>query len=54
MQKSAHPQFPAQRLHPVAPAARDDKGQKFEPFWSMAIHNDRRCMARVLKADQKR
>jgi hypothetical protein len=31
-----------------------DKGQKFEPFWSVAFGSDRRSQARLHKADQKR
>ena len=55
MQKSAHTNIPARRpTAPAGTAASDDKGQKFEPFWSLSLGSDRRSLARQLKADQKR
>ncbi|GAA0742978.1 hypothetical protein GCM10009107_07040 [Ideonella azotifigens] len=55
MQKSAQPQKTSnrsdrQRMEPL----QEDKGQKFEPFWSAAFGSDRRSQARMLKFDQKR
>ena len=54
MQKSAHTRkIPArsdrQRLDPLL-----DNGQKYEPFWSVSLGNDRRSQALLQKADQKR
>lgn len=54
MQKSAHTNQPAHRPRLPAGVAPDDKGQKFEPFWSLAVGSDRRSLARLQKADQKR
>lgn len=54
MQKSAHTnkapaRTPVHRMDAVM-----DKGQKFEPFWSLVMSSDRRLYARVQRADQKR
>ena len=54
MQKSAHTNKPPVRPQPHSLDAAADKGQKFEPFWTAALGSDRRTLARVQKADQKR
>lgn len=54
MQKSAHTNIPTGRPLPPAGTAADDKGQKYEPFWSLSLGSDRRSRERQLKADQKR
>lgn len=54
MQKSAHTNIPASRPNRPAGTAADDKGQKYEPFWSLSLGSDRRSRERLLKADQKR
>ena len=54
MQKSAHTHKPSSRGdHRLVDGLRD-KGQKFEPFWTVAFGSDRRSLARLQKADQKR
>ena len=55
MQKSAH--HNALNARRPARGTTDpsmDKGQKFEPFWNAAFGADRRSLARLQKADQKR
>ena len=54
MQKSAHTNNAPKRAPLPRFEAMFDKGQKFEPFWTAALGSDRRSLARVQKADQKR
>lgn len=54
MQKSAHTNKAPTRPLPGRFDAASDKGQKFEPFWTAALHGELRSRSRVLKADQKR
>lgn len=57
MQKSAHTNIKPARPRPQpVEAALDtaDKGQKFEPFCTLAMGSDRRSLARGRQADQKR
>jgi hypothetical protein len=54
MQKSAHTNPAANRPRAPLVGLPEDKGQKFEPFWNLALGSDRRSFARVQKADQKR
>ncbi|MFZ2987706.1 hypothetical protein [Ideonella sp.] len=54
MQKSAHTRQTPNRSDPQRFEPLSDKGQKFEPFWTVAFGSDRRSQARLLKADQKR
>jgi hypothetical protein len=54
MQKSAHTNPPIGRNSSPSFEPRLDKGQKFEPFWTVAFGSDRRSQARLQKADQKR
>lgn len=54
MQKSAHTNNQPKRP-PLLPAeVLADKGQKFEPFWNVVMGADRRHLARLQRADQKR
>jgi hypothetical protein len=54
MQKSAHTHKESSRPSPRQADGLRDKGQKFEPFWTVAFGSDRRSLARLQKADQKR
>jgi hypothetical protein len=54
MQKSAHTNKAPNRAPLPRFESTVDKGQKFEPFWTAALGSDRRSLARVQKADQKR
>ncbi|MBK7613116.1 MAG: hypothetical protein KA375_17595 [Vitreoscilla sp.] len=54
MQKSAHTNKVPTRPPLVRAELLADKGQKFEPFWNVAMNGDRRHLARVQRADQKR
>jgi hypothetical protein len=55
MQKSAHTnKMPVRPPLVRAADLQADKGQKFEPFWNVVMSGDRRHLARVQRADQKR
>lgn len=54
MQKSAHTNNKPNRPPLVRDDLLTDKGQKFEPFWNVVMSGDRRHLARVQRADQKR
>lgn len=54
MQKSAHPQKNQRFVDRQRSTPLSDKGQKFEPFWTLAFGSDARSLARQQKADQKR
>jgi hypothetical protein len=54
MQKSSLANQPSTRQERFRSEPFSDKGQKFEPFWSAMVGCDRRTLARLMKADQKR
>lgn len=54
MQKSVLTNSKPRRPDAPPPVPAQDKGAKYEPFWSAAFGTDRHSLARLRLADQKR
>ncbi len=54
MQKSVLTHSQPRRPDGPPPVPAQDKGAKYEPFWSAAFGTDRHSLARLRLADQKR